>query len=217
MPELLKSIEKVDDHTVRFTLDAAGGAVPRRPRHAVQHHPVGRIRRRMLLQAGTPEKLDAEPIGTGPFAFVGFQPDVAVRYRAFDDYWARQAADRHAGLLDHAERRRAPHQAEGRRMPRHGVSQPGRPRRDRGRPEPAVPRAGGAQHRLSGDEHARSRRSTTCACGARSTWRSTRRRSSRRSIRAPASSRRTRSRRRFWSYNDDDRGLSLRSGRARSS
>ena len=46
MPDLLKSIEKVDDYTVRFTPDPAGGAVPRRPRHALQHHPVGGIWRR---------------------------------------------------------------------------------------------------------------------------------------------------------------------------
>jgi dipeptide transport system substrate-binding protein len=40
-----------------------------------------------LLKAGTPEKIDEEPIGTGPFEFVSFQPNVAVRYRAFKDYW----------------------------------------------------------------------------------------------------------------------------------
>ena len=36
-----------------------------------------------MLRAGTPEKIDTDPIGTGPFAFVGYQKDVAVRYRAF--------------------------------------------------------------------------------------------------------------------------------------
>ena len=92
----------------------------------------------LLLKAGTPEKIDTNPIGTGPFEFVGFQPEVAVRYRAFADYWGGKAADRHAGLLDHAERLRAPHQAEGRRMPRHGVPDARRPRRDRSRSEPEV-------------------------------------------------------------------------------
>ena len=47
-----------------------------------------------LLQAGEPEKFDKEPIGTGPFAFAAYLADVAVRYRAFDDYWAgRQPID----------------------------------------------------------------------------------------------------------------------------
>src|SRR3712207_6881586 len=40
-----------------------------------------------LLKAGTPEKFDEEPIGTGPFSYAGFERDVAVRYRAFPDYW----------------------------------------------------------------------------------------------------------------------------------
>jgi dipeptide transport system substrate-binding protein len=39
------------------------------------------------MKAGTPELFDEKPIGTGPFAFAGFQPDVAVRYRAFAKYW----------------------------------------------------------------------------------------------------------------------------------
>ena len=50
--------------------------------------------------------------------------------------------------------------------------------------------------------HTRRSRSTTCACARRSTWRSTRRRSSTPSICRPASRPRTRSRRSMWSYND---------------
>ena len=49
-------------------------------------------------------------------------------------------------------------------------------------------------------------------CARRSTWRSTRRRSSTPSTRAPARRRRTRSRRRSGRYNDDGQGLSVRSG-----
>ncbi len=41
-----------------------------------------------LLKQGTLEKLDEEPIGTGPFSFGSYQKNVAVRYRAFPDYWA---------------------------------------------------------------------------------------------------------------------------------
>jgi dipeptide transport system substrate-binding protein len=47
-----------------------------------------------MLKDGTPEKLDLEPIGSGPFQFVSWQKDVAIRYRAFEDYWAgRQPVD----------------------------------------------------------------------------------------------------------------------------
>ena len=82
MPELLKSIDKVDDYTVRFALTR-----PEAPFLADLAMPFNIIQSAeyadQLMKAGTPEKIDQEPIGTGPFAFAGFQPDVAVRYRAF--------------------------------------------------------------------------------------------------------------------------------------
>ena len=40
-----------------------------------------------LLKAGTPEKLNSQPIGTGPFVFQRFQKDAVVRYRANPDYF----------------------------------------------------------------------------------------------------------------------------------
>ncbi len=41
--------------------------------------------------AGTPEKLDLEPIGTGAFQFYGYQKDAAVRFTAFEHYWEGKA------------------------------------------------------------------------------------------------------------------------------
>ncbi len=38
-----------------------------------------------LLKAGTPEKLNSQPIGTGPFVFQRFQKDAVIRYRANAD------------------------------------------------------------------------------------------------------------------------------------
>lgn len=86
MPELLQSIEKVDDYTVRIRLTRPAApflADLAMPFNIVQSAEYGA----QLLKAGTPELIDTNPIGTGPFEFVGFQPDVAVRYRAFADYW----------------------------------------------------------------------------------------------------------------------------------
>jgi dipeptide transport system substrate-binding protein len=93
MPTLLKSIEKLDDRTVRIRLNR-----PEAPFLADLAMPFNVVLSAeyadRLLRAGTPELLDREPIGTGPFAFVSFQRDVAVRYRAFRDYWGgRQAID----------------------------------------------------------------------------------------------------------------------------
>ncbi|SPX09492.1 dipeptide ABC transporter, substrate-binding protein [Escherichia coli] len=41
-----------------------------------------------MMKAGTPEKLDLNPIGTGPFQLQQYQKDSRIRYKAFDGYWA---------------------------------------------------------------------------------------------------------------------------------
>jgi dipeptide transport system substrate-binding protein len=87
MPELLKSIERIDDHTVRIVLNRAEApflADMAMPFNIVQSAEYADH----LLAAGTPEVFDERPIGTGPFQFDGFQRDIFVRYRAFPDYWA---------------------------------------------------------------------------------------------------------------------------------
>jgi dipeptide transport system substrate-binding protein len=93
MPELLNSVEKLDDHTVRFRLNR-----PEAPFLADMAMPFNIVQSAeyadQLLKAGTPELFDEKPIGTGPFSFAGFQKDIYVRYRAFEDYWAgRQPVD----------------------------------------------------------------------------------------------------------------------------
>jgi dipeptide transport system substrate-binding protein len=44
-----------------------------------------------MLAAGTPEMLNQEPIGTGPFIFQAYQKDAVIRYTANPDYWAGKA------------------------------------------------------------------------------------------------------------------------------
>ena len=44
-----------------------------------------------MLKAGTPEKVDQEPIGTGPFQLVNYQKDAVIRYKAFPEYWGGKA------------------------------------------------------------------------------------------------------------------------------
>jgi dipeptide transport system substrate-binding protein len=87
MPELLEAIDKVDEHTVRFRLTR-----PEAPFLANLAMPFNVIQSAeyadAMLKVGTPEKFDEAPIGTGPFTFAGFEREVAVRYRAFADYWA---------------------------------------------------------------------------------------------------------------------------------
>ncbi len=45
-----------------------------------------------LLAEGAPERLDTEPVGTGPFQLVQYQRDALIRYVAHPGYWAGKAA-----------------------------------------------------------------------------------------------------------------------------
>jgi dipeptide transport system substrate-binding protein len=87
MPAIVAAVERVDDRTVRFRLTRpnapflASMAMPFNVVHSAEYADA-------MMRAGTPERVDVAPIGTGPFAFVSFQRDVTVRYRAFPDHWA---------------------------------------------------------------------------------------------------------------------------------
>lgn len=93
MPGLLDSIDKVDEHTVRIRLKRPNA--PFLANLAMSFNVVLSAEYAdMLLKKGEPERLDVEPVGTGPFSFVSFQKDVAVRYRVFPGYWGgRQAIE----------------------------------------------------------------------------------------------------------------------------
>ena len=90
MGNLLKSVEKVDDHTVKFTL-----AAPSAPFIANMAMDFASIMSAeyadAMMKAGTPEKIDLEPVGTGPFMLVDYQRDAVIRYKANPDYWAGKA------------------------------------------------------------------------------------------------------------------------------
>src|SRR5919107_2848467 len=90
MPKLLKSVEKVDDYTVRITLNQP--EAPFLANLAMQWAGVqSKEYADAMLKAGTPEKIDQEPIGTGPFSLVQYQKDAVVRYKAFPEYWGGKA------------------------------------------------------------------------------------------------------------------------------
>ncbi len=90
MPKLLKSVDKIDAYTVKMVLNA-----PEAPFLANMAMPHGGVQSKeyaiAMLKAGTPEKLDQEPIGTGPFTLVQYQKDALIRYKAFPQYWAGKA------------------------------------------------------------------------------------------------------------------------------
>ncbi|RCW88914.1 ABC transporter substrate-binding protein [Paracoccus lutimaris] len=86
MDKLIKSIEKVDDNTVKFVLNH-----PEAPFLANIAMPfvavVSKEYADALDKAGTKEDLNNAPIGTGPFKFVAYQKDAVIRYQKNADYW----------------------------------------------------------------------------------------------------------------------------------
>jgi dipeptide transport system substrate-binding protein len=82
MPKLLKSVDKVDDLTVKITLNKP--EAPFLSNLAMQYAGVQSKEYAIaMLKAGTPERIDQEPIGTGPFMLVQYQKDAIIRYKAF--------------------------------------------------------------------------------------------------------------------------------------
>ena len=90
MPKLLTSVQKVDDYTIKITLNK-----PEAPFLANLAMPYAAVQSReyadAMLKAGTPEKIDQDPIGTGPFSLLQYQKDAVIRYKAFPQYWAGKA------------------------------------------------------------------------------------------------------------------------------
>ncbi len=86
MDKNLKSVEKVDDHTVKFTLNEVDAAfiqnlaMPFAIIHSKEYL-------EKLLKDGKPEMINQQPLGTGPFVFERYQKDAQIRYKANKDYW----------------------------------------------------------------------------------------------------------------------------------
>ena len=86
MPDILKSVEKVDDYTVKITLNK-----PEAPFLADLAMPFASVESKeyadAMLKAGTPEQVDLSPVGTGPFTLESYEKDAVIRYAAAPDYW----------------------------------------------------------------------------------------------------------------------------------
>ena len=90
MPNILASIEATDPMTVVFKLKQPNAPVLANLAMdfaTILSAEYGDV----MLKAGTPEKVDQEPIGTGPFSFVNYQKDAAIRFKAFPEYFRGKA------------------------------------------------------------------------------------------------------------------------------
>lgn len=86
MGDLLDSVQKIDDNTVKFKLKsrqvaflsmlAMDWAAVESKEYADK-----------MMAANTPDKIDQEPVGTGPFILVKYEKDATIRYKANPDYF----------------------------------------------------------------------------------------------------------------------------------
>lgn len=90
MDKIIKDIQKVNDHTVKFVLNEP--SAPFLANLAMNFATVSsKEYADKLMAAGKPEKLDMDPIGTGPFVLKRYVKDNSIRYEAHPQYWAGRA------------------------------------------------------------------------------------------------------------------------------
>jgi dipeptide transport system substrate-binding protein len=99
--DAIVAVEKADDYTVRLKLKAPDASFLA----ALTPEPMSILSAEYanaMLKAGTPEVVDTEPVGTGPFTLVSYARDSIIRYKAFPDYWSISAglADRQVKIDD---------------------------------------------------------------------------------------------------------------------
>ncbi|CDG95649.1 dipeptide transport protein (ABC superfamily,peri_bind) [Xenorhabdus bovienii str. puntauvense] len=86
LDNIISKIEKVDDYTVRFVLSRS--EAPFIADLAMDFASIlSNEYADVMMKAGTPEKVDLNPIGTGPFQLQQYQKDSRILYKAFKDYW----------------------------------------------------------------------------------------------------------------------------------
>jgi dipeptide transport system substrate-binding protein len=96
LADLIESIDAPDPRTVRFRLKEPDATfLPNLAQAFASIHSAEYAA--TLAASGAREALGREPIGTGPFTFAGYRPDITVRYRAFEAYW-RQPDETEPGI-----------------------------------------------------------------------------------------------------------------------
>ena len=87
MPELIKSVEKLDAMTVRLTLTRPEAPVLANLAMSSIGSVYSAEYAAQLQKAGKLEDLNTQPVGTGPFVFKSYQKDAVIRYTANKSYW----------------------------------------------------------------------------------------------------------------------------------
>ncbi|MGE3756565.1 MAG: ABC transporter substrate-binding protein, partial [Pseudobdellovibrionaceae bacterium] len=86
MGAIIKDMVKVDDYTVKFVLSRV--EAPFLANIAMDFASILSAEYgEQMMKAKTPEKVDTNPVGTGPFVFGSYQKDNIIRYTANPTYW----------------------------------------------------------------------------------------------------------------------------------
>ncbi len=86
MDSNIAKVEKLDDMTVRFTLNAVDAAFIQNLAMSFASIQSAEYADQ-LLKAGKAADINQKPIGTGPFVFSRYQKDAVIRYKGNKDYW----------------------------------------------------------------------------------------------------------------------------------
>ena len=87
MSSLIKSLEKIDDATVRFTLTRPEAPFLANLAMEAVASMYSAEYGAQLQKAGKLEELNTQPVGTGPYVFKSYQKDAIIRYAANTAYW----------------------------------------------------------------------------------------------------------------------------------
>ena len=82
----IKSVDKLDEHTVRFSLNNVDAAFVQNLAMSFASVQSAEYADQ-LLKDGKAEDINQKPVGTGPFVFKRYQKDSQIRYVANKQYW----------------------------------------------------------------------------------------------------------------------------------
>jgi len=82
----ITKIDKVDDHTVKFTLKEVDAAFIQNMAMSFASIQSAEYAAQLLKQ-GKAADINQKPVGTGPFVFKSYQKDSNIRYTGNKDYW----------------------------------------------------------------------------------------------------------------------------------
>lgn len=91
MNSLIKSVSKLDEHTVRITLTRAEAPFLANLTMEALASMYSAEYAEQLRKAGKLELLNTQPVGTGPFVFKSYQKDAVIRYGVHAAYWGSPA------------------------------------------------------------------------------------------------------------------------------